>query len=172
MSLRVWLPLDGDLRNQGISNSNNIISTGSSVVNTGKIGKCMKITSNTDLQYTPNFNQYGLSLSGWFKINQNEVATVVDALGTGKKFDGAAFTSGMFTIDANKDLETRARPTVAALNQSPSTLGASLAGASDSYALIRTSDVLCALYEDPNGTEDEGFIGMASCDLKLEELEQ
>ena len=80
MSLRVWLPLDGDLRNQGISNSNNIISTGSSVVNTGKIGKCMKITSNTDLQYTPNFNQYGLSLSGWFKINQNEVATVVDAL--------------------------------------------------------------------------------------------
>ena len=80
MSLRVWLPLDGDLRNQGISNSNNIISNDSSVVTTGKIGKCMKITSNTDLQYTPNFNQYGLSLSGWFKINQTEVATVVDAL--------------------------------------------------------------------------------------------
>ncbi len=39
-----------------------------------------------------------------------DLATVVDALGTGKKFDGAAFTSGMFTIDANKDLETRARP--------------------------------------------------------------
>ena len=74
--------------------------------------------------------------------------------------------------EGDDDLETRARRTVAALNQSPSTLGASLAGASDSYALIRTSDVLCALYEDPNGTEDEGFIGMASCDLKLEELEQ
>ena len=38
-----------------------------------------------------------------------DLATVVDALGTGKKFDGAAFTSGMFTIDDNKDLETRSR---------------------------------------------------------------
>ncbi len=38
-----------------------------------------------------------------------DLATVVAALGTGKKFEGAAFTSGMFTIDANKDLETRSR---------------------------------------------------------------
>lgn len=38
-----------------------------------------------------------------------DLATVVAALGTGKTFDGAAYTAGMFTIDANKDLETRSR---------------------------------------------------------------
>ena len=70
--------------------------------------------------------------------------------------------------EGDDDLETRARRTAAALND----LGASLAGASDSYALIRTSDTLCALYEDPDGTEGGGFIGMASCDLELSELEQ
>lgn len=38
-----------------------------------------------------------------------DLATVVAALGTGKTFASEAFTAGMFTIDNNKDLETRSR---------------------------------------------------------------
>lgn len=38
-----------------------------------------------------------------------DMATVVAALGAGKTFADAAYTAGMFTIDANKDLETRSR---------------------------------------------------------------
>jgi len=41
VALRVWLPLDGDLRNLGCSGNNFTINTTPVYVNNGKIGKAM-----------------------------------------------------------------------------------------------------------------------------------
>lgn len=79
MALKVWLPLNGTLKNKGISNVQ-IISTGSSIVTNGKIDSCMKIVSDTTLNYIPNFNTTPLSFGGWFKFNQTEIAAIVDSL--------------------------------------------------------------------------------------------
>jgi hypothetical protein len=121
--------------------------------------------STITLPETSECTKDGVAANGW------------SCSGTSYDLGGAYTVNSDVTCTAqypegDDDLETRARRTVAALNQSPSTLGASLAGASDSYALIGTSDTLCALYEDPDGTEGGGYIGMTSCDLKLSELEQ
>ena len=49
MSLQVWLPLNGDLRNQGLStlSFNNISSANTTIDNDGKIGKCYSNNSHT-----------------------------------------------------------------------------------------------------------------------------
>ena len=39
MSLQIWLPLNGDLHNQGLSNLT-VTNNGATVNNSGKIGKC------------------------------------------------------------------------------------------------------------------------------------
>ena len=75
MALQVWLPLDKNLNNQGLSNIS-INNTGTTIDNNGKIGKCFKITSAKSLGYTPNFNNKGLSLCGWFKFNQSEINSI------------------------------------------------------------------------------------------------
>ena len=41
MSLRVWLPLNGNLNNYGISDIT-VTNNGATVDNNGKIGKCYK----------------------------------------------------------------------------------------------------------------------------------
>ena len=79
MSLQVWLPLNGDLHNQGLKNIS-VSSNNSSVSTNGKIGSCMKITSNTDLGYSHDFNTTGVSFGGWFKFNKSEVSSVVSNL--------------------------------------------------------------------------------------------
>ena len=78
MALQVWLPFNGDLHNQGLSNFI-ITSNGAVENNSGKLGKCMKINNATNLFYTPNFNTTGLSFGGWFKFNKNEIATILQA---------------------------------------------------------------------------------------------
>jgi len=40
MSLQVWLPLDGDLHNQGLNGDVSVTATGATVADAGKIGKC------------------------------------------------------------------------------------------------------------------------------------
>ena len=68
MALQVWLPLDGDLRNQGISNVT-VTNSGATVNDNGKIGKCYgtstsgKITASYTLTTTSSF-----SISFWIKI--------------------------------------------------------------------------------------------------------
>ena len=79
MSLQVWLPLTGDLHNQGLKNIS-VSSNNSSVSTNGKIGSCMKITSNTDLGYSHDFNTTGVSFGGWFKFNKSEISSVVSNL--------------------------------------------------------------------------------------------
>ena len=45
MSLQVWLPLNGDLHNQGLSNIT-MASKNVTIDNSGKIGKCYSFTSS------------------------------------------------------------------------------------------------------------------------------
>ena len=55
MGLQIWLPLNGSLENQGLSNYT-VINNGATIDNNGKIGKCYSFNgSNNDLKIT-NFN--------------------------------------------------------------------------------------------------------------------
>ena len=97
--LRVWLPLDGDLRNLGASDIE-ITNSGATVDNAGKIGKCYSfdgsndyititysnfpailaknfsiafwVYSNNDGTRSVYFGNYGLSGSGnWFNLEKH-----------------------------------------------------------------------------------------------------
>ena len=77
MSLRVWLPLTKDLRNQGLDGTPITFTGAINLNDNGKLGKCYK-TSNTgviDLKYSgAQINTGSLSLCGWFKFNKAELA--------------------------------------------------------------------------------------------------
>lgn len=75
MALRVWLPLNGNLNNYGLSETTFTTQT-ATVDDNGKIGKCYKVTSQQSLGYIPNFNNKGLSLCGWFKFNKSEINAI------------------------------------------------------------------------------------------------
>jgi hypothetical protein len=47
MALQVWLPLNGDLHNQGLSNVT-VTNNGATVDNNGKIGKCYSFDGTDD----------------------------------------------------------------------------------------------------------------------------
>ena len=71
MSLAVWLPLNGDLHNQGLNNIN-ITNTNATLNDNGKIGKCYNfngsnnyIKGNTFL----NNNSTAFSFSCWVNFN-------------------------------------------------------------------------------------------------------
>ena len=65
MSLQVWLPLNGDLHNQGLTNyifSNN----GATVSNDGKIGQCYSFNGSSNYLYSSyNFYNTTYSFSTW-----------------------------------------------------------------------------------------------------------
>ena len=64
--------MNGDLKNQGFFNYN-VTSTDATADSNGKIGACMKINWQTNLEYIPNFNTTSLTIGGWFKFNQSEI---------------------------------------------------------------------------------------------------
>ena len=71
MSLRVWLPLNGNLENKGLSNIN-ITNNGSVVDNNGKIGKCYSFNDTyiqTDYNFYPGTGDF--SISAWFYLTEN-----------------------------------------------------------------------------------------------------
>lgn len=75
MSLKVWLPLDGDLHNQGCGN---IEATGINTVinNDGKIGKCYYCNSSSRIYsdlFTPTSNNF--SICCWYKMNSKNEAS-------------------------------------------------------------------------------------------------
>lgn len=71
MALQVWLPLNGNLRNQGQRNVTTAVATGI-VNNSGKIGKCYSCTANKYLSFNYTINTTDtFSLSFWFKIPQS-----------------------------------------------------------------------------------------------------
>lgn len=70
MSLRVWLPLDGDLHNQGCTNIT-VINSGATVNTNGKIGNCYYFNASSYLYENTynwtNFNTSQFSLCCWYK---------------------------------------------------------------------------------------------------------
>lgn len=70
MSLQVWLPLNGDLHNQGCSNIT-IINNSATVNDSGKIGKCYYFAASQYLKESTydwsNFNTSTFSLCCWYK---------------------------------------------------------------------------------------------------------
>lgn len=73
MSLQVWLPLNGDLHNQGLSNYDISIMRGSAVFNqNGKIGQCFYANGVNTIQIkniiSDIYNYSGYSLCAWFYI--------------------------------------------------------------------------------------------------------
>ena len=71
MSLRIWLPLNGDLHNQGCSNAS-VTNTSATINTTGKIGSCYSFgTSKSylkfdNMNFIHNFTECSVSL--WLKI--------------------------------------------------------------------------------------------------------
>ena len=66
MSLQVWLPLNGNLNNQGLSE---VTSTGGTVNNTGILGKCYACTSSSYITIQNLVtDKYDFSFSFWMKV--------------------------------------------------------------------------------------------------------
>ena len=72
MSLQVWLPLNGDLHNQGLNNIE-IINNGTTINNSGKIGKCYSFNgSNQKISstFSSTISSSIGSLACWVKFTQ------------------------------------------------------------------------------------------------------
>lgn len=71
MSLRIWLPLDGDLRNQGLDNGVPT-NTGATINNSGKIGKCYEFNGSSritvPLVNLSTFSTTNCSMCVWIKF--------------------------------------------------------------------------------------------------------
>lgn len=82
MSLKVWLPLNGDLRNNGLYDIT-VTNDGATVDNNGKIGKCYSfnnthiIIDSTDLQNLFSSNTQPFSIATWIYLNSDETDRVI-----------------------------------------------------------------------------------------------
>lgn len=84
MALQLWMPLTKDFSNQGLYQSASTTS-GGSIVNGGKLGKCCLTNSTTSINTNVpfdvwNINQTSVSMCGWFKFNKSQIQTVVDSV--------------------------------------------------------------------------------------------
>lgn len=78
MALQVWLPLDGDLHNQGLLEDLTINSTNVSFLDNGKIGKCF--TGHTGYFNIPYFTgKKQFSVAYWVKVNTATATNWLDA---------------------------------------------------------------------------------------------
>ena len=93
MSLQVWLPLNGDLQNKGLSDIN-VTNNGASINNNGKIGKCYQFGTNKYLKlidYASEFLTYDtFSLSVWFKCTAQNTAHTGSALISGGNWNASS----------------------------------------------------------------------------------
>ena len=73
MSLQIWLPLNGNLNNQGLSKIN-ITNNGAIIDDNGKIGKCYAFNTvgnyiQTNYNFYPGTNDF--SIACWFYLTEN-----------------------------------------------------------------------------------------------------
>ena len=86
MALQIWLPLNGDLHNQGLDNIE--IENHNTIINSnGKIGKCYEFGQNKYiklLNYSNTFTNYlSFSISLWFKCTAQNTSHTGSALISG-----------------------------------------------------------------------------------------
>ena len=71
MALQVWLPLNGNLKNQGTAKVT-VTNSGNTINNNGKIGSCYLINKNNVITITENFfNTNEFTFSFWLKMASN-----------------------------------------------------------------------------------------------------
>lgn len=112
MSLQVWLPLNGNLENLGLTNSI-IINNGATIDNNGKIGKCYNFTGETFLTLSTGIDTTkNYSICYWFKELENNTISqfrVVYQCGNlivgqyGKSLDIYNASGGGFDVTASLD---------------------------------------------------------------------
>jgi len=68
LSLQVWLPLNGDFNNYGVSNVSGITGTNTSFVD-GKIGKCCKMGYTSEFTIPAFDKAKQISITYWCKVN-------------------------------------------------------------------------------------------------------
>ena len=99
MALQVWLPLNGNLNNQGLSTGS--LSAGSMTFEDGKLGKCLRVNSNTTGAATfpgiQNASKWSICL--WLKLSMSDSVSSNwnDFFTIGMNNNGA--TSGGFRIE-------------------------------------------------------------------------
>lgn len=100
MSLRLWLPLNGDLHNQGLDDVT-VTNNGATVNNSGKIGKCYEFAKNAylDIDKSAMTDMTSASVCFWVKINSwNTSWDTIFQAGTG----ATAWTAYYFGILRNQ----------------------------------------------------------------------
>ena len=76
MSLRVWLPLDGTLDNQGLDDVV-VTNNGATIDNSGKIGKCYNFDGSNDyISFPYSFPSEDWSYSIWFYTTSTNTQTL------------------------------------------------------------------------------------------------
>ena len=113
MALRVWLPLNGNLDNQGLSNARFTTAT-ATIDNNGKIGKCYSFTATTGIGIYLNagisvanfmstyINNHSWTLCAWI-ITTSTKTTPVFGLTYGLRFwCGASTIIGLYNSSRNK----------------------------------------------------------------------
>lgn len=96
MALRVWLPLNGNINNQGLST---LTPSGTpTFLNDGKMGKCISLTPRVSFTGLPQLNNFTILF--WLKVDSCS-ADWADSLGfTCKQADGSSAAS--FRFEATK----------------------------------------------------------------------
>ena len=69
MSLVCWLPLQGNLNNQGVDNIATITATNASYETTGKIGQCIKLGYSSNFTIPSLVRAKQISIAYWVRIN-------------------------------------------------------------------------------------------------------
>ena len=66
MALKVWLPLNGNINNYGISDIT-VTNSGATVDNNGKIGKCYKCSGDSRLSF-PSYSWMSMKPQNNFSV--------------------------------------------------------------------------------------------------------
>ena len=100
MSLRVWLPLNGDLTNNGLSDVT-VTNNGATVDNSGKLGKCYYFNGSAQwLQLSDPINIFSgdFSYAVWLKPTDSTRSIIISDFSSGKGSNVA------FELTANRNI--------------------------------------------------------------------
>ena len=87
MALRIWLPLNGNLNNQGLGKNANFTSGTYSYDTNGKIGKSLSVSTTTETNLPIDLWDYStssISMGCWIKMSVSEMRSAIEA----QSYDG------------------------------------------------------------------------------------